>query len=180
MTASIKNIETQNLFLESLSLKHKSINYVDWINDIEVNKYLEVKGGYTLERLENFLEEVEKKKVYFWAIIIKDSLKHIGNIKIDPINFRHGFAEYGIMMGDKEEWGKGYAKEASKGVIEFCFNELNLRKICLGVVEDNQSAVNLYYKLGFKLEGKYLNHVIYDDVQHNVLRMSLFKNEYGQ
>ena len=75
------------------------------------------------------MEGVEANdSMLFWAIHLKEGGKHIGNIKIDPVNKRHGLGEYGIMIGDSDEWGKGYAKEASELVIHHCFRDLRLRK----------------------------------------------------
>ncbi len=95
------------------------------------------------------------------------------------MNLKHGLCEYGIMMGEKSEWGKGYASEASKLVINYCFNKLDIRKITLGVVEENLPAVNLYYRLGFILEGTYKHHVKYDGRYLNTLRMALFNKKFS-
>jgi RimJ/RimL family protein N-acetyltransferase len=149
------------------------------MNDLDVYRYLESGGNYTIEKLSEYLSLVVAKPVLFWAIKIKETGKHIGNIKIDPLNTRHGLGEYAIMMGDRTEWGKGYAREASELVIRYCFDELNLRKITLGVVADNQTAVNLYHKLGFETEGVYRNHGIYEGRFCNVLRMALFNPEFS-
>ncbi len=113
-------LESERLLYEPLSLKHLSMTYVNWLNDKKVNKFLESGGGYTIEDLEVFLKEQEQKQILFWAILIKDSHKHIGNLKIDPIDLEHNSGEYGIMMGDTAEWGKGYAKEASLKIINYC------------------------------------------------------------
>jgi RimJ/RimL family protein N-acetyltransferase len=145
------------------------------MNDKEVVRYMEVFNDYSKEDLENYLRSAEKDNaLLFWAIHVKANAKHIGNIKIDPINRYHGYGEYGIMMGDKSEWGKGYASEATKTVIEYCFKQEGLRKIVLGVVEDNLPAVNLYKKLGFVTEGIYKDHGKYDGHYCNILRMAIF------
>ena len=167
-------LETERLILKTLGKEHISIEYVNWMNDSNVYKYLESGGDYSLEKLESFIHEVEKKNIFFWAIHIKESGNHIGNIKIDPVNSRHGLGEYGILMGDCKEWGKGYAKEASSVVIDFCFNALKLRKITLGVIEDNRTAFLMYEKLGFKVEGIYKDHGFYDSKYCNCIRMALF------
>ena len=171
-------IESKRLIIKPLGLDFLSEKYVNWMNDSDVNKYLSSGGDYTIEKLKNFLIKTEDKNILFWAIIIKESKNHIGNIKIDPVDFKNGIAEYGIMMGDKNEWGKGYAKEVSKLVINYCFESLNLRKITLGVIENNKSAVELYKKLNFEIEGKYIDHVNHNGKFLNVLRMSLFKRNY--
>lgn len=174
----INNIETERLLLKPLSFEHVTQNYLKWLNDEDIYKYLEVDGDYTLDMLRNYVEDMIKKNICFWAIHIKSNGLHIGNIKIDPINQRHGFAEYGIMMGEKSEWNKGYAKEATKSVIKFCFDNLNIRKITLGVVSDNISAVNLYKSLDFNVEGVYKNHGIYMGKYCDILRMALFNPEF--
>lgn len=174
-----KEFESERLTFKALSLRHCTDEYVNWLNDFDIYKYLETGGNYTKNMLSEYLAEVDKSNIYFWAIHLKDDQKHIGNIKIDPINTRHGIGEYGIMMGDKSEWGKGYAFEASKRVIDFCFHEgLNLRKITLGVVKNNVNALKLYEKIGFEVEGHYLNHVYQNGKYCDVLRMALFNPNY--
>jgi len=167
-------IYSDRLKLVPLSMEHLSIDYVEWLNDIEVYKYLETGGNYTLEKLTAFLSDVVHKNILFYAVHIKSTNIHIGNIKIDPINTVHNIGEYGIMMGRRSEWNKGYAKEASLRIIEYCFDALKLRKITLGVIADNQAAVALYYKLGFVKEGEYVDHAFHNGKYCNVLRMAIF------
>lgn len=164
-------LESERLVFEPLSLKYLSNAYVDWLNNKEVNKYLESGGDYTLEKLETFLKEQEQKDILFWAISLKDSKKHIGNIKIDPIDFENNSGEYGIMMGDADEWGKGYAKEASITIIDYCFNELHLSKITLGVVDQNTAALKLYEKIGFQQESVIDNYGVYEGQVCRSIRM---------
>jgi ribosomal-protein-alanine N-acetyltransferase len=177
MKMAAPELISDRLIYKPLSLAHLSNDYVDWMNDKEVIKYLESGGDYTIEKLENFLKEVEEKAILFWAIHIKQTGKHIGNIKIDPVNSKNRLGEYGIMMGDRSEWGKGYAKEASLTIIHHCFQQLKLRKITLGVVENNKSAVDLYKAINFEIEGVYKKHGFYNGVLCNVLRMALFNAE---
>lgn len=130
------------------------MKYVSWLNDKNVNKYLESGGDYNLKKLEKYLTHYEKKQILFWAIFIKHKNIHIGNIKIDPIDLKLKSGEYGIMIGDKSEWGKGYAYEASNHIIKYCFNDLKLNQITLGVKKNNIKAIRLYKKLGFNISEK--------------------------
>jgi RimJ/RimL family protein N-acetyltransferase len=151
------------------------MDYVNWMNNPDVFRYLETGGNYTLDDLKQYLQTVERTPdILFWAIHLREDQKHIGNIKIDPINKRHNLGEYGIMMGDSSEWGKGYAKEASQLVIEHCFEDLHIRKITLGVVEDNEPALKLYHNLGFCTEGVYQRHGYYSGKLCSVRRMAIF------
>ena len=80
----MKNIdlESERLIFKRLSREHISADYVDWLNDTEVNMYLETRGDYTIDLLKLYIEEQYKNEVYFWAIHRKDTNNHIGNIKI--------------------------------------------------------------------------------------------------
>ncbi len=92
---------------------------------------------------------------------------------------KHRIAEYGIMMGRKSEWGKGYVTKATDAIIKFCFNPLNIRKLTLGVVSDNISAYKLYQKLGFEVEGIYKKHGKYQGKYCDIIRMALFNPNYN-
>lgn len=177
MNKAIK-LTSQRLVLRPITLDHASDSYVSWINDPLVNVYLDSSGNCTIEKLITYLHEIFNNEAYFWAIHIANNNKHIGNIKIDAISERNGIGVYGILMGDRNEWGKGYAKEASQIVIDFCFKKLGLRKISLGVIEDNIAAVQLYTKLGFIKEGLLLNHGFYDGKFCNSVQMSIFNPEF--
>jgi len=171
----MKNIdlESERLIFKRLSREHISADYVDWLNDTEVNMYLETRGDYTIDLLKLYIEEQYKNEVYFWAIHRKDTNNHIGNIKIDPINFETNSGEYGILICDKLSWGKGFANEASKEIIKYCFNEIKLSQITLGVIEENINAVILYKKMGFIIDDIKKNIGIYNQKMCNSLRMSL-------
>jgi ribosomal-protein-alanine N-acetyltransferase len=171
-------LTSERLLFKPISIDHLSDNYLNWLNDYEVIKFLESDADYNIDSLKKYILEAQQKDIYFWGIHLKENGLHIGNIKIDPINLKHGLGEYGILMGNRLVWGKGYAKEASIEIINYCFHELKLRKITLGVVEDNIAAVSLYKKIGFLIEGCYINHGFYDGRYCNILRMALFKNSF--
>jgi ribosomal-protein-alanine N-acetyltransferase len=167
-------IETPRFYLERLEIKHISQSYVNWMNDEEVIRYLESGGNYTKADLSLYVIDVVKKDIYFWAIIDKKTNKHIGNIKIDPIDYKNKHGEYGILIGDKTFWGMGVGFEISDAIIRFCFEgELKLMKINLGVRSENKTAIRLYEKLGFKIEEVLKIHTKTKSDFGNVFRMSL-------
>jgi len=144
-------LETERLILKPLNMYFLSQEYVNWMNDEKVNRHLESGGDYTLQKLTSYLKVLEDNPKYFWAICLKETEKHLGNIKIDPIDKNTLSGEYGIMIGDRNVWGKGIGTEASKIVIDYCFKILNLNQINLGVKKNNIKAINMYEKLGFKI-----------------------------
>jgi len=178
-------LETERLILSSVTLADCSENYLSWLNDTDVNMYLE--SGFYQHNMQGLVDFVNgyqsNKKAVFLVIRLKENNKHIGNIKIDKINYIHRNCEYGIMMGDKTEWGKGYAKEATIAIINYAFQELGLNKVNLGVIDSNDVAVKLYEKIGFVVEGV-LKQNFYERTSRtliNEIRMAVFNNtwQYG-
>ena len=47
------DLESERLIFCRLSDKHISTDYVNWINDSEVNTYLETRGNYTIDQLKS-------------------------------------------------------------------------------------------------------------------------------
>ena len=171
-------LESERLYFKPLSPKFLSQKYLSWLNDEEVCRYLESRGNYTMEGLQRYLNEQYEKNILFWAICKNDTNTHIGNIKIDPINLEENYGEFGLLIGDKTEWGKGLAKEAAVRIITYCFEILNFSEIRLGVIEENESAVNLYKKIGFEIISRKKNCGIYDKRMCNSLRMSLKRENF--
>lgn len=145
----IPSLNSERLLFFPLTLNFLSEKYLNWLNDPEVNKYLETNGENDLKKLEEYIKQHVKNSSLFWAIVKKKGNLHIGNIKIDPINVNSKSGEYGIMIGDKSQWGKGFAFEASERILKYCFNQLDLNSITLGVKKNNFNALKLYEKLGF-------------------------------
>ena len=173
-------ISNINLGLRTLTKDDINETYLSWLNDPETNKYmaagLEPKR---MEDLEAYYEDVSKDKngIYF-VIIDKKTNTHIGNVKLFSIDQRNGICEFGILIGDKNYWGKGVATEATKLALEYAFTKLNLRKVCLGVLKDNEKAVKLYEKTGFVEEGCEKKMYLFNGKYSDALRMGIFKEDF--
>lgn len=103
----------------------------------------------------------------------------LGLISLVNINTINGTAELHIMIGDKENRGKGMGTFAVKSVIEHAFNNMNLRRIELVALENNTPAIALYEKCGFIKEGlKRLSH-LKNGKYVNTIIMGLLKDEYN-
>jgi ribosomal-protein-alanine N-acetyltransferase len=176
------NIDTERLNLKKVALEDCTGQYLSWLNDDEVNRYLE--SGFVQHDMKSLIDFVKgylsNNKALFLAIRLLENNKHIGNVKIDKINPIHKTGEYGILMGERSEWGKGYAKEASLAIIQLAFEKLGLQKINLGVISSNLVALELYKKMGFTIEG-ILRKNFYDKKQSiwvDEIRMGLLKEEF--
>lgn len=153
---------------------------VRWRNQKEIIDNLFSCRGITLdEHICWYRRYVESKERIEYIIVKKEDDKEIGTIGFSNIDYQNQKAEYGIMLGELDEWGKGYAKEASIQIIDFGFKQLNLQKVHLRVFEDNKIAVNLYRKLGFLEEGFLRKDIFKDGEFKDVLIMSILRNEWN-
>ena len=151
-----KIAEGARIYLCYLTPEMVSEKYVGWLNDPEVNQYLEARFGvpYTLETAKSFVESQWKDpNTHMFAIMLKEDGRHIGNVKVGPINMHHKFAEVGIMMGEKSMRGKGYGTETIVLVSEYSFEKLGVHKLIAGCYGTNKGSERAFLKAGYAREG---------------------------
>lgn len=165
----IKRLEGNTIFLRHLKKTDATANYVKWLNSKKINQFLESRFiRHNKKDVENYIKKMNKNpNIIFLAIIRRDNNKHIGNIKLGPIDWNHRFGEIGIMIGDKNSCGKGYGTDAIKLLSDFGFDYLKLHKIGAGVYENNIGSIKAFLKVGFFIDGirykQYLNKGVYED-----------------
>lgn len=78
----------------------------------------------------------------------------VGFVALFAIEWGNRTAQCAIGIGDAAFRGKGYGTEGLTLLLQYAFRELNLHRVGLDVISYNQSAINLYERLGFQLEGR--------------------------
>ena len=129
--------------------------FVRWLNDPEVSYWLSMSEGpeLTLESEREWYDEMRADPAQvIWCIETEEG-RLIGNLGLHAINETHGRATLGIVIGEKDFWGRGYGTEAIRQVLRYAFTELGLRRIALGTDEDNVRGIHCYEKCGFVREG---------------------------
>ena len=154
--------------------------YLSWLNDFEVTRYLEVgRTPSTPETLRAFFDDLQKSSDrILLAICDKSDNRHIGNISLRGIHPVHRRADLGIVIGDKDTWGKGYGTEATFLMVDFGFRRWNLHSIYLGVLTSNKAAIRAYEKCGFSIDGTDREAWWADGEFHDVHRMSILAREH--
>lgn len=148
-------LEGKNIFLSPLSKEDSLEDYANWLNDQEITLFMgSGRFPVTANSLMVYIDHYNNSRDgMLFGIFTKKSTKHIGNITLHQIDWRNRHAEIGIFIGDKNARGKGYATEAIRLVAEHAFNKLNLRKLCTGMIKDNEGSKKAFEKVGFKVEG---------------------------
>ncbi|MBI9065975.1 MAG: GNAT family N-acetyltransferase [Salinivirgaceae bacterium] len=92
---------------------------------------------YTNKQLRLIISDTEKPEVAVGAIDLFD---------FDPYHLRAGV---GILVHDEANRRKGYAKEALKVLIKYCFKHLHLHQLYCNIAIDNCQSISLFEKAGF-------------------------------
>ncbi len=168
----------EQIYLRPIELTDVNENYLSWLNDEDVMQGIAT-SGYNIEKLTQYVnEKIKNKSIAFFAICDNITNQHIGNVKIDFFDEKTNISEIGLLIGNKNYWGKGIGYEACKLAINYGFNTMNLRKIYLAVYENNLNAKKIYDKLGFKLEGTLRKHILSKGILCDKYLMGLFKEEF--
>ena len=138
-------------------------SYVDWLNDKEVNRFLESRfEHHTLESVtKQALHWVNNRYFMFFAIRCPSSGDHVGNIKLGPINQHHQTADIGYMIGRKEYLGRGIASNALILLSNYAFKK-GVKKIIAGTYEVNLASIRVMEKAGYTYECTRNSHVIFE------------------
>lgn len=125
---------------------------VEWINNPANNRFLHYNIPLSIEGTERWFDSHQGETTRYDAVIEADGVP-VGTIGLLSIDRKNSKAEYYIAMGETFYKGKGVAKEASRLILSYGFEELGLNRIYLFTEVDNIAAQKLFERVGFKREG---------------------------
>ena len=162
--------------------------FVKWLNEPEVKQGVMIHHPFSQAEEENWYEEMIKLPIDQHVMGIEaretdtedgeEQWKLIGSLAFNEIDWRNRAAEFGIMIGDKNYWNRGYGTEAVRLLVNHGFTTLNLNRIFLRVFENNPRAIRAYEKAGFVHEGRLRQAEFRDGKYIDVLMMGVLKDEF--
>lgn len=154
---------------------------VEFINDEEVKKLMDSTIPFPMTKWqeEDWVRSRKANTDFTYDFAIEDlkTGKYIGGCSINECDVKNRTCVVGIMIGDKEYWGKGYGSDALKILIKFIFEEVNMNKIKLNVFAFNNRAIACYKKVGFKEEGILRKEIYRSGKYYDEIIMAMFKGE---
>ena len=90
---------------------------------------------------------------YQLAITLRDSGEFIGNCGVRLTAAGSHEADMGYELSPAH-WGRGYATEAGRAILDFGFGQLGVHRIWAHAIADNAGSANVLTKLGMQLEGR--------------------------
>jgi RimJ/RimL family protein N-acetyltransferase len=155
--------------------------YTRWFQDYEVGRLLipDVYMPLTVENEEDWYSRVSTATdSYTLGIRTIDEDRLLGNASLFSISQKNRAATFGIVIGEKDFWGRGYGLEATRLMVRFGFDELNLNRIQLDVYDYNPRAIRAYEKAGFCKEGVRRQAVFREGAYHDVHLMAILREEW--
>ncbi|VYU37383.1 GNAT family N-acetyltransferase [Clostridium tertium] len=174
-------IETERLILRKFTYTDNDCMFKYWISDKEIQSLYGEPVYETKEKvkelLDKYISSYDKDDYYRWAIINKETEECIGQIAYFLVDSKNHFAEIEYCIGSKFQ-RKGLATEATKSIIEFGFNKINLHKVQICHKSINNPSKRVIEKCGFTYEGT-LRDYFYDGERYTSrLYYSILKNEF--
>jgi len=148
-------LQGERLYLRPLAGSDAKGRYPEWLNDSAV-----CRGNshhvypYSESKALDYISQVNSADdALVLAVVLKQGDTHIGNVALQAIHWLYRSAEFAILLGEKEAWGKGYGVEAGTLLLAHGFSAVNLNRIACATFSNNPGMRKLALALGMREEG---------------------------
>lgn len=172
-------IRSERLLLRELEVGDVSDDYVAWLNDSEVARFLETRlSEQNTETVRAFVSAVrERANEFLFGIFLRADGRHIGNIKVGPVRAHHDLADLSLLIGARDCWGKGYACEAIVAASRHAFQALGVRKLQASMYAPNEGSRRAFLKAGYREEGRRRSHYVLDGAPCDLVELGLLPED---
>jgi RimJ/RimL family protein N-acetyltransferase len=129
--------------------------------DPEVTKLIDARGQLTEAQVrERLLLEITTARsfgVQYWPIFLLEKDEHVGCCGLRPYDEPNRVMELGVHIRSRH-WGRGYATEATRAVMRYAFEKLEVRGLFAGHNPKNIISRHILERLGFR----YTHHEFYE------------------
>lgn len=149
-----------------------------WLHRPDIFSAIGVKIPVSQSEQERWFDRTDSAtdKIIF-AICMRETDEHIGNVSLDLIDQRHRNARLAIFLGEPSVRGSGIGTRAIQILACYAFEMLNLHKIYCKT-NDRPELVRFYQNLGFVLEGRMREHEFSCGRYRDKLLFSLLRDDY--
>jgi RimJ/RimL family protein N-acetyltransferase len=179
---SISSKHIPFIYLQAISEQDASDEYVQWLNDPQVNQFLETRfNNQNFNSISEFIQNtMTNPNEHLFTIRLKSTNKHVGNIKVGAINNHHKIGDISLFIGDKNSWGKGIATQAIQLISRYAFDKLHLRKLCAGAYEPNIASTMAFLKAGYSRDGVRREHYTLNEQPCDLVQVCLFSQQVDE
>jgi RimJ/RimL family protein N-acetyltransferase len=160
-------VEGNRVYLRDVTSDDVTDRYCAWLNDPEVNRYLETRfEPQTRERILAYVDAQNRAvNAVFLAIVRRVDDVHVGNLRIGALDLVHRTATLALVIGEKAVWGTGIGTEAIDLATQYAFEHLDLRKLTARCYATNIGSIRAFEKAGWTREGIQRSQFVCDDAE---------------
>jgi [ribosomal protein S5]-alanine N-acetyltransferase len=152
--------EGEKVRLVSLDKTAHFANCVRWLNDPAVTRWT-LLGDLPLTRIaeEQFFERVchpgpEPHELVLAIETRGEVAEHVGVTGLHAIEWRHGVAQTGLIIGRSQLWSRGLGGDAMRVRTRYAFEVLGLRLLLSQVFAENAASLRALAKVGYREVGR--------------------------
>lgn len=168
------------LGLARLNVSDVEPHYLRWMNDPETVRFTEARhANYSIGDLRAYVEKMNaSNRELLFGIFELAGNRHVGNIKVGPIHPFHATASLGLIIGEKDCWGRGYATEAIRLAVSYAFMALGVAKITAGIIAGHLASQRAFEKAGFRVEGVRRKQNLFEGERRDEILLGLLREEW--
>ena len=177
--AYYKKMVGEKCYLSPISMEDAE-KWAEWLNDLEVAipvgdvAYIPI----SCEKQKEWIDQDIKSGQHIFNIVDLKADQLIGKCVLFQINMVDRNAVLGIIIGEKTLWSKGYGYDATKLLLDYGFNLLNLNNIMLTTYSFNKRAIQCYKKVGFREFGRRRQARIIGNNKYDLVYMDILAEEF--
>lgn len=174
-------IETEGLIMRRFKYSDDDAMLKYWVADEKIQSLYSEPTYNTKDEvrglLDKYISSYENSDYYRWAIIDKVTKECIGQIAYFLVDSKNHFAEIEYCIGSAFQC-KGLATEATKAVIKYGFERMNLHKVQICTKTINKPSQRVIEKCGFIYEGTLRDYFFMDNQYVGRMYYSLLRSEF--
>jgi RimJ/RimL family protein N-acetyltransferase len=168
----------KRIYLRPLEKEDASL-LASWFNDPEITRNLDRYHPMSVQSEEAWIAKAyESKEDLVLGIARKEDHRLLGSAGLHRVSAKNRSATFGIAIGEKTEWGKGYGTEATWLMTKHAFETLNLNRVELHVREFNERGIRAYERVGYRREGLLREHAFVEGRYVNTIAMAILRAEW--
>lgn len=178
--AQLVNFTTERLAYGPLTEAHIPLS-AKWANDWAISRPRGmVERPYSLDAVRQWNENGRTNQHQAVFIIYeRASNRPIGETGLTSIDWFHRTAEFGVLIGETECWGRGYGAEATLAMLAYGFSSLNLHALWLRVSSSNPRGIRAYQRAGFQEAGRLREAQVIAGERCDVVYMECLAREFS-
>ena len=152
--------------------------FVKHLNRWEVMKFLALYRPFSFTSEKEWIRGLDEKKADIILGIENSDGVLIGSVGLHNINHKDRHATFGIVIAHQDFQNKGLGPEAAKLIIDYGFQQLNLRRVNSSAIAFNHRSIKMHLGLGFKEEGRARQKFFKNGNYHDELLFGLLREEW--